>query len=162
MRAYVSVGTNLGDRWAHLALAARALRTTPGVAVVRASRVYETAPMGPPQPSYLNAVLEVETALPPERLLAALQGAERAALRRREVRWGPRTLDLDLLLQGGAIVATPALTVPHPGLALRRFVLAPLAELAPDLAVPGDGRTVAALLAAAPPHELAVVGTYPL
>jgi 2-amino-4-hydroxy-6-hydroxymethyldihydropteridine diphosphokinase len=162
MRAYVSVGTNLGDRWAHLALAARALRTTPGVAVVRASRVYETAPMGPPQPSYLNAVLEVETALPPERLLAALQGAERAALRRREVRWGPRTLDLDLLLQGGAIVATPALTVPHPGLALRRFVLAPLAELAPDLAVPGDGRTVAALLAAAPPHELAVVGAYPL
>ncbi|MFL5262308.1 MAG: 2-amino-4-hydroxy-6-hydroxymethyldihydropteridine diphosphokinase [Anaeromyxobacteraceae bacterium] len=162
MRAYVSVGTNLGDRWAHLALAARALRATPGVAVVRASRVYETAPMGPPQPSYLNAVLALETTLPPERLLAALQAVEHAALRRREVRWGPRTLDLDLLLHGEATLGTPTLTLPHPGLALRRFVLAPLAELAPDLAVPGDGRTVAALLAVAPPHDLSAVGAYPL
>jgi 2-amino-4-hydroxy-6-hydroxymethyldihydropteridine diphosphokinase len=162
MRAYVSVGTNLGDRWAHLARAARALRATAGVAVVRASRVYETAPMGPPQPSYLNAVLELETTLPPERLLAALQAVEREALRRREVRWGPRTLDLDLLLHGETTLATPALTVPHAGLALRRFVLAPLAELAPDLAVPGDGRTVAALLAAAPPHGMSLAGAYPL
>jgi 2-amino-4-hydroxy-6-hydroxymethyldihydropteridine diphosphokinase len=162
MRAYVAVGSNLGDRWAHLALAARGLRATPGVAVVRASRVHETAPMGPPQPSYLNAVLELETTLGPERLLAALQAVERAALRLRDVRWGPRTLDLDLLLHGDAVVRKEALTVPHPGLASRRFVLAPLAELCPDRAVPGAGGTVATLLAAAPPHEMSVVGVYPL
>ena len=161
MRAYVAAGSNLGDRWGHLALAARELRATPGVAVVRGSRVWETAPMGPPQPRYLNAVLELETRLPPEPLLRALQGIERAALRRREIRWGPRTLDLDLLLHGDAVLRTPALTLPHPGLASRRFVLAPLAELCPDRVVPGTDTTVAELLHAAPAHEMAALGLYP-
>jgi 2-amino-4-hydroxy-6-hydroxymethyldihydropteridine diphosphokinase len=118
--------------------------------------------MGPVQPRFLNAVLELETALPPERLLAGLLAVEEAALRRRAVHWGPRTLDLDLLLHGDAIRSSPSLTLPHPGLAARRFVLAPLAELVPDLAVPGSGRTVSELLALAPPHDLIRVGRYPL
>jgi 2-amino-4-hydroxy-6-hydroxymethyldihydropteridine diphosphokinase len=162
MRAYVGVGTNLGDRWGHLAQAARELRATPRVAVLRASRIYETAPLGPPgQGSYLNAVLELETALDPERLLQVLQGVEARALRRRTVHWGPRTLDLDLLLYGDRVVRTPALTVPHPAMASRRFVLAPLAELCPDCQVPGAGASVSELLARAPPHEMTVVGIYP-
>ncbi|MBK9516246.1 MAG: 2-amino-4-hydroxy-6-hydroxymethyldihydropteridine diphosphokinase [Anaeromyxobacter sp.] len=161
MRAYVGVGTNLGDRWAHLALAARALRATPRVALTRASRVHDTAPLGPPQPRYLNAVLELETTLPPVALLAELQRIEREALRRPAVRWGPRSLDLDLLVCGPAILALPGLTLPHPGLASRRFVLGPLCELAPGLLVPGDGRSVAELLAVAPPWDGVAVGRYP-
>ncbi|HET9594512.1 MAG TPA: 2-amino-4-hydroxy-6-hydroxymethyldihydropteridine diphosphokinase [Anaeromyxobacteraceae bacterium] len=162
MRAHVAVGSNLGDRWAHLASAARGLRALPRTAVVRASSVHDTAPMGPVQPRFLNAVLELETALTPERLLDGLLAVEEAALRRREVHWGPRTLDLDLLLHGDAIRSSPRLTLPHPGLAARRFVLAPLAELVPDLAVPGSGRTVSELLALAPPHDVVRVGAYPL
>ena len=161
MRAYVGVGTNLGDRWAHLALAARLLRRTPGIAVLRASRVHDSAPMGPAQPRYLNAVLELETTLTPSGLLAALQAVEAAAHRRRDRRWGPRTLDLDLLLYEDAALRTPALTVPHPGLAARRFVLEPLYELCPARAVPGEGATVVELLRRAPPHDLACVGLYP-
>ena len=128
MRAYVGVGTNLGDRWAHLALAARALSAAPRTAVVGASRVFETAPLGPPQPNFLNAVLELETGLTPRALLRELQAVETQAHRLRRRRWGPRTLDLDLLLHGGATVHEPGLAVPHPGVAHRRFVLAPLAR----------------------------------
>jgi 2-amino-4-hydroxy-6-hydroxymethyldihydropteridine diphosphokinase len=117
--------------------------------------------VGPPQPRYLNAVLLLETGLPPGPLLAALRRIEAAAFRRRGVRWGARTLDLDLLLHGGAGVATPSLVLPHPGLASRRFVLAPLSELAPDLVVPGLGETVAALLARAPAADVAPAGLYP-
>jgi 2-amino-4-hydroxy-6-hydroxymethyldihydropteridine diphosphokinase len=161
MRAFVGVGSNLGDRWANLGLAARALAGTPRVAVVRASRVFETAPLGPPQPRYLNAVLELDTLLPPRALLAALQAVEALARRQRDQRWGPRTLDLDLLLCGDRALAGPGLTLPHPALAQRRFVLEPLGELAPGLVVPGDGRTVAELLVAAPPWDLAPAGRYP-
>jgi len=161
MRAFVGVGANLGDRWAFLALAARALRATSGVAVVRGSRVWDSAPLGPPQPRYLNAVLELETTLPPRALLAALQAVERRARRRRDVRWGARTLDLDLLLVGDALVAEPGLVLPHPALAARRFVLRPLAELGGERVVPGTGRTVAELLAEAPAWELKDVGAYP-
>jgi 2-amino-4-hydroxy-6-hydroxymethyldihydropteridine diphosphokinase len=161
MRAFVGVGTNLGDRWGRLALAARELRGAPGLSLVRASRVWETEPLGPPQPRYLNAVLELETGLAPEALLAALQRVERAGGRRRGARWGARTLDLDLLLHGEAVVRTAALTVPHPGLVSRRFVLAPLAELAPELVVPGTGVSVARLLLAAPPWGMWAAGLYP-
>ena len=161
MRAFVGVGSNLGDRWARLALAARMLRGTPRVALLRASRVWDSAPLGPPQPRYLNAVLELETELPPRQLLAALRQVERAAGRQRRLRWGPRTLDLDLLLYGDRSLQAPGLTVPHPGIASRRFVLAPLAELCPDRVVPGAGATVAALLGAAPPLDLRPVGAYP-
>ncbi len=161
MRAYVAVGTNLGDRWGHLALAARELRRTPGVAVVRASHVYDTEPLGPSQPRYLNAVLELETTLEAAALLAALFAVERTALRRRDVRWGARTLDLDLLLYEDLVLRTPSLTLPHPGLLSRRFVLAPLAELCPERVVPGTGATVSELLRAAPANDMAAAGLYP-
>lgn len=148
MRAFVGVGSNLGDRWARLAGAARSLRGSGAVTIVRASRVWDSAPMGPPQPRYLNAVLELETRLPPGPLLEVLRAAEREAHRRRDgARWTARTLDLDLLLYEDRIVRRPGLWVPHPGIAERAFVLAPLAELAPSLGVPGLGRTVAELLA---------------
>jgi len=162
MRAYVGVGSNLGDRWRTLALAAERLRADPRVAVLRASRVYESAPMGPPQPRYLNAVLELETAVPPRELLELLQETERAGGRERGVRWGARTLDLDLLLHGDTVVRTPELVVPHPGLLSRRFVLEPLDELCPDLVVPGVGQTVRHLREAAPPFDLDPAGLYPL
>jgi 2-amino-4-hydroxy-6-hydroxymethyldihydropteridine diphosphokinase len=161
MRAYVGVGTNLGDRWRHLALARRALQAVPGVAVLRASHVYDNAALDPAQPRFLNAALELETDRPAEPLLILLLRIEDRAHRRREVRWAPRTLDLDLLLYEDAIVQTPRLTLPHPGLAARRFVLEPLAELCPGRSVPGTGATVAELLRAAPAHELRVVGAYP-
>jgi 2-amino-4-hydroxy-6-hydroxymethyldihydropteridine diphosphokinase len=163
MRAYVAVGTNLGDRWGHLAHAARALRAEPRVAVLRGSRVFDTAPVGPPQPRYLNAVLELEAELPARALLEALQRVELTCGRRRTgVRWAARTLDLDLLLLGDQVIRTPELLVPHPGLITRRFVLAPLAELCPDQVVPGTGQTVARLLAAAPPGDVVPIGVYPM
>jgi 2-amino-4-hydroxy-6-hydroxymethyldihydropteridine diphosphokinase len=162
MRAYVAVGSNLGDRWGRLAQAARALRAAPGVAVLRASRVWDSAPIGPPQPRYLNAVLELETTRTPESLLALLREVERAAGRTRDVHWGARTLDLDLLLHGDLLVRQPGLTVPHPGMAERRFVLAPLAELRPELPVPGADASVGRLLEEAPELDLSPVGGYPL
>lgn len=163
MRAYIGVGTNLGDRWAHLAAAATFLDHSPRVTVLRASRVYDTAPIGPPQPRYLNAVLELETELTARGLHAVLQMAENAAGRRRDGRrWAARTLDLDLLLFGEEIIVTPRLRVPHAELTVRRFVLAPLAELCPERVVPGTARTVAELLARAPRDEVMPVGLYPL
>jgi 2-amino-4-hydroxy-6-hydroxymethyldihydropteridine diphosphokinase len=162
MRAYVGVGTNLGDRWGHLALAAAELRRAPGVTLLRASHVYDTEPIGPAQPRYLNAALELETTLGAAELLRALLAVERTALRRRDVRWGARTLDLDLLLYEDLVLRTPSLTLPHPGLLSRRFVLAPLAELCPERVVPGTGATVAELLRAAPANDMATAGLYPL
>ncbi len=164
MRAYVGVGSNLGDRWANLGLAARAFRAEPRVALVRASRVWDSAPVGPPQPRYLNAVLELETRMPATALHALLQLAERAAGRRRDgVRWSARTLDLDLLLFGDEVIhRSPTLIVPHPRLVSRRFVLAPLAELCPDRVIPCTGQTVAQLLASAPPADLFPAGLYPV
>jgi 2-amino-4-hydroxy-6-hydroxymethyldihydropteridine diphosphokinase len=162
LRAYVGVGSNLGDRWVHLAQAARGLRAAAGVAVLRGSSVWETAPLGPPQPAYLNAVLELETRLPAEKLHGLLHLVEDGAGRQRKERWGARTLDLDLLLFGEERIEAPDLQVPHPGLSSRRFVLEPLAELCPDRLVPGAGVTVAALLAACPPHEMKQLGPYPL
>jgi 2-amino-4-hydroxy-6-hydroxymethyldihydropteridine diphosphokinase len=163
MRAYVGVGSNLGDRWAHLALAARELREEPRVAIVRGSRVWDAAPLGPPQPRYLNAVLELDADVPPLHLLSILQRVEGSAGRVRSgVRWSARTLDLDLLLYGDEVIRHPRLVVPHADLVARRFVLAPLAELCPERVVPGTGRTIARLLALAPPEDLLPAGLYPL
>lgn len=131
--AYVAIGSNLGDRRAHLRGAVDAL-----AGVVRVSPVYETAPVGgPEQGPYLNCVVEIETDLSPEELLAACQAAERQADRVRTVRWGPRTLDADILLYDDVEVDTADLVIPHPRMHLRRFVLAPLSDLAPDLCPPG-------------------------
>lgn len=163
MRAYVGVGSNLGDRWSHLAHAARALRSEPRVSLLRASRVWDAAPLGPPQPRYLNAVLELEVELSADALLGALHRIERAAGRKRAAqRWAARTLDLDLLLFGDEVIRGARLVVPHPGLAVRRFVLAPLSELCPERVIPGTGRTVAQLLALAVQEDLFPVGLYPL
>jgi 2-amino-4-hydroxy-6-hydroxymethyldihydropteridine diphosphokinase len=162
MRAYVGVGANLGDRWANLALGAAVLRRSPRVALLRASRVYDTAPLGPPQPRYLNAVLELETGLTASALLAVLQLAESAAGRRRGgQKWAARTLDLDLLLFGDEVVLTRTLRVPHPELVARRFVLAPLAELCPERVVPSTGLRVTDLLARVPHDDAVVAGRYP-
>jgi 2-amino-4-hydroxy-6-hydroxymethyldihydropteridine diphosphokinase len=162
VRVYVGVGSNLGDRWSRLALAARELRAAPGLEVVATSRVFDAAPIGPPQPRYLNAALELETELPALELLDLTQEIERTGGRvHGPERWGPRTLDLDLLLYGDSVVRVPRLVIPHPGLAVRRFVLAPLAELCPDRVVPGTGRTVAQLLALVPPEDVTPAGLFP-
>jgi len=136
VRAFLGIGSNLGDRLAFLQGAVDGLAATEGVEVVDASAVFETDPVGPDQPDYLNAVVAVDTTLTPHGLLAVGQGLEAAAERVRGERWGPRTLDVDLLLFGDVEVDTPDLVVPHPRWGERDFVLAPLADLGhPDVAV---------------------------
>jgi 2-amino-4-hydroxy-6-hydroxymethyldihydropteridine diphosphokinase len=148
VRAYVALGSNLGDRASHLAAAFEALRATPEVAALRASGLYETDPLGPPpQGPYLNAVAELETSLAPRALLERLLAIESAAGRTRGPRRNlPRTLDLDLLLYGGLRMSEPSLEIPHPRLHERAFVLVPLCELAPALVHPRRGLTMAELL----------------
>jgi 2-amino-4-hydroxy-6-hydroxymethyldihydropteridine diphosphokinase len=140
-RAYLALGSNLGDRVAYLQGAVDALAATPGVSVVGVSRVYETDPVGgPEQGRYLNAVVAIESARPPRELLAVAQHAESAARRVRGERWGPRTLDVDVLLVGDAEIHDPDLVVPHPRMWERGFVLAPLHDVAPGLVtVPAEG-----------------------
>ncbi len=139
--AYLGLGSNLGDRLANLARAARLLAGQPGVRVVRSSRVYETEPVGgPAQPDYLNAVLEAETALRPRELLAACLGVEEAMGRVRGERWGPRVIDVDLLTYDDLEVDEPDLVLPHPRMHERGFVLIPLAELDADPPLPGGRR----------------------
>jgi 2-amino-4-hydroxy-6-hydroxymethyldihydropteridine diphosphokinase len=146
-RVYISLGSNVGDRAATLERAVAAMEAK-GIHVLRQSSVYHTEPVdAPPQAWFLNSVIEAETTLMPRQLLRALVAIERAFGRRRIVARGPRTLDLDLLLYGSSIIHTPELEVPHPRMALRRFVLVPLAELAPALRHPALHRTVAELLA---------------
>ena len=150
-RAYVGMGSNLGDRAAHLLRGVRGMLAA-GLRVARLSAVYETEPVGVPdaQPAYLNMVAELSTPLPPpEELLALLLEIERAEGRRRDRPLAPRTLDLDLLLYGDVHASSASLVLPHPRLHLRRFVLAPLAELAPGLKHPTLRRSGAELLAAA-------------
>ena len=135
--AFIGLGANLGDMQAALRDAALRIAALPGTRILRESSLYRTEPVGAGGPDYLNSVLEVETALPPHELLAALQGIENAAGRERPYRHAPRTLDLDLLLYGNEHIATPTLTVPHPRMFERAFVLVPLAEIAPHRVPPG-------------------------
>lgn len=145
---YLSLGSNLGDRAANLEHAIEALPSV-GVRVLRRSSTYETEPVDfLDQPWFLNCALEAETALPPEQLLAALQGIERQMGSRKLVARGPRIVDLDILFYGGAVVHTAEMEIPHPRMAERRFVLVPLAELAPALRHPVLHATIEELLSA--------------
>ena len=140
-RAVLALGANLGDRSATLQGAVRALAAQPQLQVVDVSAVYETDPVGgPEQPPYLNAVVLAETTLGAEELLAAAQRVEAAYGRVRDVRWGARTLDVDLLALGNVVRSSPRLTLPHPRAHVRGFVLVPWLDVDPDAVVPGHGR----------------------
>jgi 2-amino-4-hydroxy-6-hydroxymethyldihydropteridine diphosphokinase len=145
--AYVGLGANLGDREATIRRAVALLAETPGIEVTAVSALRETEPVGfLDQPAFLNGAVRLETELPARSLLDRLLEVERALGRTRAgPRFGPRTIDLDLLLYGDAALAEPGLEIPHPRLHERRFALEPLAELDPALQVPGRG-TVKALL----------------
>lgn len=139
-RAYLALGSNLGDRLAHLQLALDALSDDPLVDLIAISSVYETDPIGGPiQDDFLNAVVSIDTHASPHEILAIAQGLEVQACRERIEHWGPRTLDVDLLLYGDELVSTPDLEVPHPRMWERAFVLAPLSEIAPELIVEPEG-----------------------
>jgi len=148
--AYIGLGANLGEREATLRAAVARLRSHPHIQVTAESALVETEPVGGPpgQPPFLNGAAEVETDLTPHALLEVLKDIERALGRRPRERWGPREVDLDLLLFGDRVVKTERLTVPHPRLSERRFVLGPLAEIAPDARDPVTGRTASEMLAA--------------
>jgi 2-amino-4-hydroxy-6-hydroxymethyldihydropteridine diphosphokinase len=140
--AYVALGSNLDDPRAQVERALAALDQLPQTRCVLRSSLYRSRPFGPvEQPDFVNAVAGLLTTLEPAALLASLQALETSLGRERPVvRWGPRRIDLDLLVHGSARIAQPGLELPHPGIAERAFVLAPLAEIAPDLDVPGVGR----------------------
>jgi 2-amino-4-hydroxy-6-hydroxymethyldihydropteridine diphosphokinase len=166
---FVALGSNLGDREGQLAAALAGLRATPGVGALVCSRIYETAPVGPPgQGPYLNAVARLETSLTPRALLERCLSLESAAGRVRSgVRNEARSLDLDLLLYGDRCIEEPGLSVPHPRLHERPFVLAPLCELEPDRRHPRLGGRMAELAAALeasgswPPDAVRIHGPAP-
>ena len=139
-RAYVALGANLGDPLATVRAAIEALRSLPRSQLIAASSLYRTAPVGlHNQPDFINAAAALETQLDPQQLLAELFAIEARFGRRRSIPNAPRTLDLDLLLHGDSVSDDPQLTLPHPRMHLRAFVLAPLAEIAPRLSLPGHG-----------------------
>jgi 2-amino-4-hydroxy-6-hydroxymethyldihydropteridine diphosphokinase len=147
-RAVLSVGANLGDRLGTLQGCVQAIARLPDTDVLAISPVYETAPVGgPPQPDYLNAVLLIRTGLPPHDLLAAIHGIEAGFGRLRAERFGPRTLDVDIIDYAGQVSAEQELTLPHPRAYERAFVLAPWHDLDPGAELPGHG-PIASLLAA--------------
>lgn len=143
-RAFIALGANLGDPAAAVRLACEVLADLDGVELRAVSSLYRTAPVGlTGQPDFINAVAEISTDLDPQALLALLLGIEAAQGRIRHEKNGPRTLDLDLLLYDDLELDLPELTLPHPRLHLRAFVLQPLAEIAPDLRIPGRGSVAA-------------------
>ena len=145
--AYLGLGTNLGDRESYLAQALKELVGLPTIEIAAVSSIYETAPVGlTDQPDFLNLVVSVRTTLSPRELMDALLHIENKMGRVRTVRWGPRVIDLDLLLFGDVRVEVPGLSVPHPRLRERSFVLIPLAEIAPDLILPGEKTTIKKLV----------------
>lgn len=141
---YIGLGSNLDNPLEQVRQAIESLSRTPQIEVVRVSSLYRSHPLGPPgQPDYINAVMAIETSLSAEALLDVLQAIELSQGRVRDgERWGPRTLDLDILLYGDVVMEQPRLKIPHPGLHERSFVLYPLLEIAPELLVPGHGALV--------------------
>ena len=146
-RAYVGLGANLGPRETTILRAVDLLAAQPGVEVLELSSLNETEPVGvTDQPAFVNGAVSLETTLAPRELLDTLLRVERELGRVRGAeRWGPRTIDLDLLVYGDEVVDEPGLTVPHPRLHERRFALEPLAELEPDLGIPGRGKVSSVL-----------------
>jgi 2-amino-4-hydroxy-6-hydroxymethyldihydropteridine diphosphokinase len=145
--AFVGIGSNLGDREGNFRQAVELLSAEDGIDVVAVSEIRETDPVGPvEQGPFLNGAVRIETDLAPRELLDRLLAVEERLGRVRRERWGPRPIDLDLLLYGDDVVDEPGLTVPHPRLHERRFALEPLSDLAPSLEIPGKG-PISALLA---------------
>ena len=153
--AYIGIGANLGDRRTHIRRACDLLRQTDGILSLKLSSLHETEPVGGPpgQGAYLNAAARVETDLDASALLAVLLDIEARLGRQRSEKWGPRVIDLDLLLFDDEVIDTPGLTVPHPRMHERRFVLQPLAEIAPDVIYPLQNMTIRQLLKHLPGHE---------
>lgn len=147
MKAFIGLGSNLGDREASVRQALEQIAQAPETTVVRASSLYDTEPVGvEDQPNFLNAVAQVETQLTPHQLLWNLMLIERRLGRVRTQRWGPRTIDLDLLLYDDVVIEDESLQLPHPEMTKRSFVLVPLVELEPLLTHPVTGETMLALL----------------
>ncbi len=159
--AYIGLGSNLSDPQQQVTSALQELNSIPDTHLMKASGVYVSRPMGPSdQPDYVNAVAKISTSLSPESLLTELQGIEQAHQRqRKDQRWGPRTLDLDIILFGDLQMDTKTLQIPHYGVAKREFVLIPLQELQADLIIPGKG-AVKDLIAQLPPYELSRINNH--
>jgi 2-amino-4-hydroxy-6-hydroxymethyldihydropteridine diphosphokinase len=139
--AYVGIGSNLNEPQARVHEAFGHLEALRATSCMLRSRLYRTRPMGPQdQPEYVNAAAGLLTQLTARELLAALLGIEKSMGRNRQERWGPRVIDLDLIWMPGEIIDEPGLTVPHPGVSTRNFVLYPLADIAPSIAIPGHGK----------------------
>ncbi len=146
-RAYLSIGANLGDATENCLRATDALNRHVACRVLKRSRLYRTEPVGKlDQPDFINLAVEIECAMEPIELLALCQAIELDLGRKEGSRWGPRAIDLDLLLMDGREMDLPELTLPHPRMCERRFVLAPLAEIAPELRHPSAGKTIGELL----------------
>ena len=145
---YIGFGSNIGDRLAHIQNAIRALSETEGITLEKISSVYKTDPVGyEAQAQFLNGAAAIQTNLPPLSLLHTLKNIETAIGRQHRIRWGPREIDLDILIYGDRCLQTEKLVIPHPEMHLRRFVLAPLAEIAPDVVHPVLKETIQTLLA---------------
>lgn len=156
MRVLLSLGGNIGDRLARLREAVMLLARHEGIRLVAVSSCYETEPMGiAEQPAFLNLAVEIETVLAPLGLLNTVKAIEREIGREPTVRWGPRVIDIDIILWGDQVMETERLSIPHPAFRQRAFVLTPLAEIAPDVVDPVTGKTVAEL--AASPEAAGVV-----
>lgn len=158
-RAFIGVGSNEGKRLERISSAIRALAATPKIRVVQMAMIIETEPVGgPPQPAYLNTVLELDTSLEPMELLGTLQRIEQRLGRQPSAqRWSPRPIDLDVLLYDDRVMQQPALCIPHPRMHERRFVLEPLSQVAPEVVHPVLRRAVKELLAEIAPDP-AVIG----
>jgi len=146
--AWIGLGTNVGDTKAHLQSAVREIDGLKSTRLIACSSFLTTEPIGPKQPDFLNAVVRIATSLSPMELLIALKSLEKLHNRERTVRWGPRTLDLDILLYGDRIITHPQLSIPHPEMHRRRFVLEPMCEIDPTTRHPTLDRTVIELLQA--------------
>jgi 2-amino-4-hydroxy-6-hydroxymethyldihydropteridine diphosphokinase len=146
-RAFLGLGSNIGDRVEHLKKAIRLLRVLPMSSMEKISSIYETSPWGnPDQDAFLNQAIEIKTDMTPEELLEACQAIEYRLGRARAEKWGARTVDIDILLYDSILMDKTDLRIPHPQLTARRFVLVPLCEIAPDLTIPIANRTVSQML----------------